>query len=127
MQNTATLARAAGLALRQWLIIDALTCLMTGVAFVSASGWLASWSGLPGGLLFYAGTALFPCAALMLLAARTPSRPLVWLVIFGNLAWAAGSLVVAFALTPTTPGLFAILAQAAAVALLGLMEWRALR
>ena len=127
MQNTLTLARPAGLDLRQWLIIDALTCLVTGVAFVAATNLLAGLLGLPEGLLRYAGLVLFPCAALMFIAARSLARPLVWTVILGNFAWTLASVVVAFAFEPTTLGFAFTLGQAAAVALLGCFEWRATR
>jgi hypothetical protein len=124
MQNAATLARPAVLSLSQWLLIDALTCVVTGAAFVISSGWLGHQLELPPALLFYAGALLFPCAGLMLLAAKTQARPLVWLVISGNAAWSAASVIVAFALEPSALGWFVVLAQAGAVAILGFMEWR---
>ena len=124
--NTATLTtRAFGL--RQLLVVDALTCLVTGALLTSAAGFLAGLLGLPEVLLSVAGLALFPCAALMFIAARALSKPLVWLVILGNFAWALASVVVAFALDPTAVGLVFTLAQAAVVALLGILEWRGLR
>lgn len=122
--NTATLA-TRGFSLRQLLVFDALTCLVTGVALVLATGFLATWFGLPDTLLRYAGLILFPCAALMLVAARSLAKPLVWTVVAGNIAWAAASVIVALALEPTTIGFLFTLAQAAVVAVLGVLEWRA--
>jgi hypothetical protein len=124
MENAATLAQAPQL--RQLLNVDAVTCLVTGIAFTTATGMLSTFLGLPAGLLFYAGLVLFPCAALMLIAARKPAKPLVWVVILGNFAWAIASIVVAFMFEPTTLGLAFTLAQAVLVAGLGALEWRAL-
>ena len=121
--NTAIATR--GFTLRQWLIVDALTCVATGLVLVVAASPLDTLLGLPTGLLNYAGIVLFPCGALMLWASRTLSPPLVWIVIAGNFAWAVASLAVAFALSPTGIGLAVILAQAAAVAALGWLELRA--
>ena len=90
--------------LKPLLVLDALTCLVTGLVLVSAAGALAGFSGLPQSLLFYAGVILFPCAALMLLAWRTLAKSLVWLVIIGNVGWAVASVVVAFAFEPTSLG-----------------------
>jgi hypothetical protein len=126
MENALPLTRpVAGITLRQWLLLDALTCVATGLAFVLATGWLAALFGLPAALLTYAGWALFPCAALMLLAARKLARPLVWTIVAGNYAWASGSIIVAFTLEPTTIGLVFTLAQALLVAALGWLEQRA--
>jgi hypothetical protein len=125
--NATTLANRGPFTLKQLLVVDALTCLVTGLAFVLASAPLAGYLGLPATLLFYAGVVLFPCAGLMLLASRSLAKPLVWLVIVGNFAWAAASVVVAFMLEPTTLGFVFTLAQAAVVALLGYLEARATR
>ena len=124
MNNTATLTHR-GLTLKQLLVFDALTCLVTGLLLVTAALPLATLLGLPQNLLFYAGVVLFPCAALMAVAARTGARALVWLVILGNFAWALASVAVAWMFEPTTVGMTFILAQAALVAGLGWMELRA--
>ena len=124
--NTMTLESPRRISLKQWLVVDALTCLVTGVVLVAATSTLATLLGLPGNLLFYAGVILFPCAALMALAARTLAKPLAWMVIAGNVGWALASVVVAFEFDTTSFGLAFVLAQAALVAALGWMEWRAL-
>lgn len=124
--NTATLA-TRGFSLKQLLVLDAITCLVTGLALVSATGFLTALFGLPESLLRYAGLVLFPCAALMLIAARTLTKPLVWMVIIGNFAWAAASVVVAFAFEPTTLGFTFVLIQALVVTILGVLERRASR
>lgn len=116
-----------GFTLKQLLAFDALTCLVFGLLLVVATVPLAGLLGLPADLLFYAGVVLFPCAALMWLAARTLNRLMVWTVIVGNFAWAAASALVAFALEPTTLGLVFVLGQGIFVAGLGVLESRALR
>jgi len=122
--NTATLA-TRGISLKQLLVVDALTCLITGLALVSATNLLSGLLGLPESLLRYAGLVLFPCAALMFITARSLASLLVLIVIIGNFAWALASVVVAFAFEPTTIGFLFTIAQAAVVALLGFLEMRA--
>jgi hypothetical protein len=124
--NAMTLTQTTrGFTLKQLLGIDALTCAGFGTLLAVASGPLASLLGLPAGLLFYAGLVLFPCAAAMFLAMRTLAKPLVWLVIIGNFAWALGSIAVAFAFETTAFGLVFVLGQAVLVAVLGVLEMRA--
>jgi hypothetical protein len=126
--NTITLTRTTrGFTLKQLLGFDALTCLAFGLVLVAASATLTPLLGLPSPLLSWAGIALFPCAGLMLLAARTLSKPLVALVVAGNFAWAAGSVAVALAFETTVFGLVFMLAQALLVAALGVLEMRASR
>jgi hypothetical protein len=125
--NLAAPATRPAITLRQWLIVDAVTCLLTGVLLTLASAPLASLLGLPQALLFYAGLALFPCAALMAVTARSQKRALVWTVILGNVAWVVGSLYVAFAFEVTSIGMAFVLVQAVAVDILAFLEWRALR
>jgi hypothetical protein len=107
------------------LRLDALTCVAMGVALVAAGGTLAPWLGLPPALLRGAGLALFPCAALMLIAARRPSAALIRVIVAGNLAWVAASLAVVLLLAPTPLGIGFVLAQAVVVALLAALEARA--
>src|SRR5690349_23214476 len=81
--NHSTTMAARGFTLKQLLIVDALTCVVTGVLLVAAAEPLAGLLGLPQQLLFYPGVLLFPCAGLMAVAARTTARGLVWIVILG--------------------------------------------
>jgi hypothetical protein len=118
---------ARSFTLKQLLQFDALTCLAFGILLVLAATPLAEMLGLPQALLFYAGVALIPSAGLMWLAARAEASPLVWTVILGNLAWVAGSAIVAFAFEPNALGLAFIIAQALFVDALALLEWRAAR
>ena len=126
--NTMTLTPTArGFTLKQLLGFDALTCLAFGLALMAAPKPLAELLGVPATLLFYAGMALLPCAVLMSLASRTLAKPLVWIVVFGNFAWAAASVAVAFMFDTTALGMVFVLAQALLVAALGALEARATR
>jgi hypothetical protein len=128
MENAFTTPRSvSGITLRHWLVVDTLTCAGFGALLVIAAAPLSTLLGLPQTLLFWSGAVLFPCAALMALAAKTLARPLVWLVIGGNAAWVAASIAVTWMFALTAPGLTFVTIQAAAVALLATLEWRALK
>jgi hypothetical protein len=116
---------ARAVTLRQWLVVDTLTCLVFGLLLLAATASLSELLGLPRSLLFYAGVILFPCAALMALAAKTLAKPLASTVIAGNLAWVVASVGVVSMFDVTTLGLAFVLAQAAAVLALAMLEWRA--
>jgi hypothetical protein len=116
---------ARSFTLRQIVIADAMTCFVFGLLLVAASAPLSPLLGLPQSLLFYAGVILFPCAALMGIAAKTSSKPLIGTVIAGNVAWIAASIAVLFLFPTTGLGVVFLLAQAGAVAVLAALEWRA--
>ena len=113
--------------LRRVLAVDALTCVAAGALMAFGAGALAPLTGLPQPLLFWAGVALFPVAALMAFLSRRETAPaaLVWLVVLGNAGWVAGSVAVLFVTQPTVFGTAFVVAQAAAVAVLTVLEWRA--
>jgi hypothetical protein len=115
---------APGFTLRQLLVADAVTCLVFGGLLVSGAGVLAPLLGIPAAWLFGAGVVLFPCAALMALAAKTLAPWLAGVVIAGNAAWVVASIAVLFAVEPTSLGVGFVLAQAAAVATLAVLEWK---
>ncbi len=117
---------AAGIPLKHWLILDTLTCMGFGTLLVAAAVPLAPLLGLPASLLSFAGLVLFPCAALMAIAARTQATPLIWLVVAGNAVWVAGSFGVAWMFETTGIGLAFLIVQAGAVGILATGEWRAL-
>lgn len=105
----------APIGLRSTLVLDAASCLLMGAGLLVFGRTLGEEFGLPPALLFWAGLLLLPCAGLMLLAARhtPPKKPLVWLIILGNLAWVAASLWIGLALfTPTLLGQVFVLVQA---------------
>lgn len=110
---------------------DAASGIAMGLPLVAFAEPLATLLGLPAQLLLACGLALFPFAALMLLAARSarPPAALVWLVILGNVAWVLGSVWLWLALPLTVPGQVFLLGQALAVVLLTELEfmgWRRL-
>jgi hypothetical protein len=118
--NTFALPLGGATFLRRTLALDAATCVAMGALLVAFQAPLAGLLGLPAGLLFYAGLALFPCAALMLAAHR--SRALAWLVVAGNAAWVAASVAVLLVASPTALGYAFVIAQALAVAVLAWLE-----
>jgi hypothetical protein len=113
--------------LRRVLAFDAATCLLMGMVLLSAAAPLSALLGLPESLVFWAGAALLPCAGLMAVAAalRPPPPLLVWVVILGNAAWIAASVVVTLVFEPTWIGVMFVVGQAAAVLLLLVLEQRA--
>ena len=121
----ATAHPARGFTLKSLLVVDALTCSVFGLLLVVAAAPLAALLGLPQSLLFYAGVVLFPCVALMALAAKTLAKPLVAMVIAGNAAWVVASVALLPMFEVTTLGIAFILAQAVVVSGLAVLEWRA--
>lgn len=110
---------------------DAASGLALGLPLVALADPLAAWLGLPASLLLACGLALFPFAALMLLAARSahPPAALVWLILLGNAAWVLGSVYLWFTLPLTGLGQLFLVAQALVVVLLTELEymgWRRL-
>jgi hypothetical protein len=115
--------------LRRVLLVDAATCVATGVLLTLDAGPLSGLLGLPRALLFYAGASLFPCAALMLLIALREHlwRAGAWIVIGGNAAWVAASVALLLAAAPSALGYAFVIAQALVVALLAELEFIGLR
>jgi hypothetical protein len=117
--------------LRTVLLVDAATCVATGLLMTAGSAALAPLTQLPADLLFYAGLSLFPVAAFIAFVATRKELPPagVWLVIAGNAAWVAGSLwlLLGGTLSPSLIGYAFLAAQAAAVAVLAELEYVGLR
>jgi hypothetical protein len=115
--------------LQNVLLLDAATCVGAGALMAFGSKFVAGLTGIPAPLLYWAGLILFPCAALMIYAGlqATPSRPIVWLIVLGNVGWVAASLGVFAFIAPNALGYIFILAQAATVAVLALLEHNALQ
>lgn len=114
--------------IRKVLALDAASCLAMGLAMCVASGALSRVFALPEPLVWWAGALLFPCAALMLLAAWPRATPvaLAWLVVVGNAAWAVASVLVVAVFAPSAIGTLFVLGQAAAVAVFAFLEYRSL-
>lgn len=113
------------------LWLDAAGCAAMGLVLSVAPGAVAALTGLPSGLLLPVGLLLIPVALLMALAAwlRPTPRSLLLVLVAGNAAWVAASLLVlALGLVePNGLGIAFVLAQAAWVAALTVLEAGALR
>jgi hypothetical protein len=116
--------------LRRLVLIDAGTCLASGLILSAFSQQLARLFGLPAALLLYAGLSLFPVAALMIWIATREEMPDagVRAVLVGNGLWIIGSvlLLVVGQVAPTPLGYGFVVAQAIVVALLADLEYLAL-
>lgn len=117
--------------LRNVLFADAASCLGTGVLQLAFTDALARLLNLPAPLLTGTGVFLLVyAAAVALVATREPlPRPVVWLLVAGNLGWALGciALLASGMLAPTGLGMAWVLAQAATVAVLAELQWMGLR
>lgn len=112
------------LPLRGVLAFDAATCVLMGLLLSMWPVPLSALLGLPAAFLLGAGLLLFPCAALMLLASARPHPLLLGLVVFGNVAWAAASVLVVVLMGPAALGAVFVLGQAVVVAVLAWVEWQ---
>ena len=115
--------------LRRVLLLDAATCVATGLLLSLFAVPLEALLALPYTLLQYAGLSLFPIAAFMAWVAmrEKPLKAGVWAVIAGNAAWVAASIALLFLLAPSPLGYAFVIAQALAVALLAELEYVGLR
>jgi hypothetical protein len=117
--------------LRNVLLADAVSCVATGAIQVLFTAPLAGLLHVPAALLSGAGWFLLAyAAAVAFIGTRDPlPRPLIWLVVVGNLGWAVacGALLASNAIAPGNLGVAWILAQAATVAVLAELQWTALR
>lgn len=114
---------------RQLLLIDAATCLASGLLFSAGAGVLEPLLGLPAWLLLEAGIVLFPCTLFAAWAGRrvgVPAGPAKFMIAL-NVAWVGGSLAL-LGLGWTTPlGTGFVLIQALAVAALTAGQFLSLR
>jgi hypothetical protein len=112
------------------LLLDAAASGGMGLLLAAFAGPLAGVLGLPEALLRYAGAGLLPFAAVLAYLATRPrvGRGALWAVIAVNAAWVSESvlLVASGWVSPTALGTAFVLAQAAAVAVLTWLEFRAL-
>lgn len=116
--------------LRRVLVLDAATCLGTGALLGIGAGALSPLFGLDPGLVRGAGIALLPIGLFILWLGTRNAAPaiLVYALILGNLVWTAESLALAATADGISPlGIAFVSAQAAAVALLALLEWFGIR
>jgi hypothetical protein len=117
--------------LRYVLWADALSCLACGLLQVSFTATVSERLGLPAMLLADTGMfLLFYGAAVAFLATRirTPSA-IIWLLIFGNIGWAAAciALLLGGGLELTLLGKAYVVAQALAVGVLAELQYLGVR
>ena len=116
--------------LRTVLKLDSASCLGAAALVLPAAGVLQLPLGIDATLLQAAVAPLVPIGLYMLwLGTRREAAPaLVWLVIAGNIGWAAGSLFAAASLPGISAlGQLAVTGQGLAVLALALLEWAGLR
>ena len=117
--------------LRNVLIVDAVSGAGSSLLHMLGAGLLASWFGLPYGVLVMSGAVLLVYVAIASYVATCDPipRPLVALLIAGNWAWVGASAVVFFmeSGTLTSLGQAYVVIQALAVAALAELEWFGLR
>ncbi len=117
--------------LHNTLLADAAMGSAAAALTILGSGFLAGLLALPQPLIFWAGVALVPIVAFLLVMARRETIPRSWLreIVFVNWLWVAASAgILAFApIAPNALGVAFIVAQAAAVAGFALLEGLALR
>lgn len=115
--------------LQSILKLDAATCAAMGGLLILGSGPVAQLTKISAPLLFWAGLLLIPVAGFMAvctLADRVPVSATI-VVVAGNALWVLASLALPLAglIVPNGLGWAFLLIQAAAVALLAGLEWRA--
>jgi hypothetical protein len=112
--------------LRRVLFVDAAVSGAAGLLMAAGAPFLSPLLGLPRGLLFWAGLALFPFVAMLIAVARRgeASRLVLIDIVAINALWAAASLglLVSGAVAPTLLGYAFVIAQALAVALLAELQ-----
>jgi hypothetical protein len=116
--------------LKRVLLLDAATCLGTGLMLVLGTGALSSSFGLDASLVQGAGIALIPIGLFMAGVGIRQAAPalFVYAIIAGNLLWTVESFIV-IGTTPTITviGEAFVAAQAIAVAGLAALEYMGVR
>lgn len=117
-----------GLTLPWLLRLDSATCVAMGALLALASDLISNLTEIPAEVLIYAGLSLIPIAIFMALVSwrRLQQKLLTQVVVAGNILWVIGSLALLDIVAPNGFGIVFILAQAGAVAVFALLEFRAL-
>ena len=117
--------------LRNLLLVDATTSLGAGVVMAAGASFLAPLLALPSGLLFLAGLALVPFAAMLVVLARRSEVSRIALIDIAaiNVLWVAASfgIMLGGLVQPNLLGALFITAQALAVALFAVLQIGMLR
>jgi len=124
-------ALAPSVLLKWALLGDGIASAASGLLMLAGADMLDELTGLPTGLLRYAGLFLLPYAALVGWMGLRPRPPrwLVWTVVVGNLAWTVESALLLLSgwVQPTAYGIAFVLAEAAVVALFAELQFIGLR
>jgi len=117
--------------LRNVLYLDAATSGVAAVLCIAGAPFLAPLTGLPEGLLFWAGIVLVPFVTMLLVLARRAAAPRLMLMDVAalNALWVAASFAILAGglVQPTVFGVIFIVAQALAVALFAALQFAGLR
>ena len=117
--------------LKKVLYLDAAMSGAAGVLMVAGSAVLAPLLEIPAGLLFWAGLALVPFVALLVLTARSAeiSRLMLFDIVLVNALWVVASFAIMLAglVQPNVFGIAFISIQALAVAGLTALQFAGLR
>lgn len=117
--------------LRNSLRLDALVSGAAALLLITGANPLSPLTGLPAGLLFWAGVVLVPFVAVLVAVARRTTVPrLVMIDIVAlNALWVAASfgLLASGLVEPTPLGIAFVVAQALAVALFTALQWSGMR
>jgi uncharacterized protein (DUF39 family) len=117
--------------LRRAILGDAIFSGASALLLTFGAGALAPLLNLPEALLRETGVFLVAYAALVGWLGTRPSmpKPLVWIVIAGNMAWTAASIALLFsgAVTPNLLGAAAVAMQAIAVGVFAELQYVGLR
>lgn len=117
--------------LRNALLVDALASGATAILLVAGAGILEPLLGLPSQLLFWAGIALLPFVAMLVVTAKrqSTSRLVLIDIIAINALWVIGSfaVLVSGSFAPSLLGILFVTAQALAVALFAELQFIGLR
>lgn len=117
--------------LRNALHADAAVTGAAALLMAVGAPFLSGLLGLPSGLLFWAGVALFPFVAMLVVVARRASVSKIVLVdiIAINALWVVGSFALMFsgAIAPNLLGIAFISAQAITVALFAELQFVGMR
>lgn len=116
--------------LRTVLKLDSASCLGMAAIVMPSAAMLSAPLGIDPAVLRHAAASLVPIGLFILWLGTRREAPVaaVYLVIVGNLGWAAASLAAAFALPGITDlGSLAVAGQGIAVLILAILEWRGVR
>lgn len=117
--------------LRNALMADTLATGGTAIIMIAGAGVFGPLLGLPEGLLFWAGVALLPFVAMLLVTARrqAASRLVLVDIIAINALWVVGSFGLLFSgsVSPNLLGIVFVIAQALTVALFAELQFVGLR